>query len=287
MDRKKAYMVFNMSDVPHDKSVIDWIKPMVDWDKAVNRFDRKFYPDLKVPGLSFSPEAVESEIRYLYGKCPPICWKSRDNPMLYGLSLSCNPDHDPSQQKGGSFGHDRYRKETTENYYKAVQQDTVNRVKGDYLDSYGFRKILPQALEMKYLMNLLAGFNLPIIRSTIRTTNGYLCIKNNAEDSGMHQDDSPFEVLRINLCITNNGHYGFQYKGLDPVIPEPGSHMVINTDHDHRLWYKQSSHFQRTHIIVGLSPWLDYDEVNDSWSPNKYFGNIHPYDMVRDGLIYK
>lgn len=286
-DRKHSSMVFNMSDVPNDKSVIDWVKPIVDWDKAVSKFETQFDPSLKVPGLSFSSETIESEIRYLYGKCHPICWKSRNNPMLYGLSLSCNPDHDPSMQKGGSFGHERYRTETTANYYKAVQEDKVNRVKGDYLDSYGFRKILPQATELESLMNLLSGFNLPIIRSTIRTTNGYLCVKADTENSGMHQDDSPFEVLRVNLCITNNGHYGFQYSGLEPVIPEPGSHMVINTDHDHRVWYRQPSHFQRTHIIIGLSPWLDYDEVNDSWSPNEFFGEIHPYDMVRQGLIYK
>jgi hypothetical protein len=286
MDREHISMEFRMSDVPKDRAVIDWIKPAINWDDAVNCFDKQFDPELMVPGLSFSPDIIESEVRSLYGRCTPICWKSRENPMLYGLSLSCNPDHEPLMQKGGSFGHERYRKETSANYYKAVQEDKLNRVKGDYLDSYGFRKILPQAADLKYLMGILRGFNVPVIRSTIRTTNGYLCVKSNAEDGGMHQDDSPFEVLRVNLCITNNGHYGFQYRGCDPIVNQPGSHMVINTDHDHRVWYKQPSHYQRTHIIIGLAPWLDYNESNDSWSPNKFFGAIHPYDMVRKGLIY-
>lgn len=104
--------------------------------------------------------------------------------------------------------------------------------------------------------------------------------------SGFHQDDSPFEVLRINLCVTNDGSFGFQYSGQDVWYPQPGDNYVVNSDVDHRVVVARTSNFQRTHVILGVAPWVDYDATKDSWRPNQWFGIKHPYDMAKEGLLF-
>jgi hypothetical protein len=63
--------------------------------------------------------------------------------------------------------------------------------------------------------------------------------------------------------------------------------LVVNTDVPHRVYVRQPNDSLRTNLVLGLTPWLDYDASDDSWSPNEYFGRMHPYDMVREGLIFK
>jgi hypothetical protein len=41
----------------------------------------------------------------------------------------------------------------------------------------------------------------------------------------------------------------------------------------------------RIHLVLGFSPWFDYDAENDTWAPNSYFGKLHPFDMVAEGIL--
>jgi len=41
----------------------------------------------------------------------------------------------------------------------------------------------------------------------------------------------------------------------------------------------------RTHLVIGVSPWYDYNSKNNTWSQNEFFGNKHPFDMLLDGDI--
>ncbi len=272
-------------ETPSESTVFGHIKSLVPWDEAVAPF-RPRRETLSIPGLTFDPVSLDQEVRHLYKTVGSVLWKSKPNGSTYGLSVSINPEHHPDDWRHASFGHSRYASIGAFEYYKAVEEDVANRVRGDYLDSYGFRRLLPAVSECQLLSGILSRFKVPLVRCSIRTLNGYLCVPNARVNSGYHQDDSPLEVMRINLCVTNNGDFGFQYAGEEVDFPEPGNHYVVNTDIDHRIVVARQSNFQRTHIILGVAPWFDYDIASDSWAPNKWFGVKHPYDMAKEGLLF-
>lgn len=101
----------------------------------------------------------------------------------------------------------------------------------------------------------------------------------------MHKDDCPFEILRVNISITNNGDFGLQYEGMEPLYTPAGENIVVNTDVRHRAYIKQTNDFLRTNLVIGITPWLNYDQLKDEWSLNEYFGKLHPYDIVKQGLL--
>lgn len=271
-------------DVPLTTTVIDYIKSQSDWELAVSAVGTQFEPtlsaDIKIEHLE-----ILREVHELYREVGAVSWASQPRINLYGISLNCNPDHAREDWKLGSFGNCRYRSYSSYEYYKAVNADKINRIKGDYLDSLGFRATLPEIGGKPYLSALFGSFKVPVVRSTARTLNGSLCFKTMPGDGGLHVDDSPFEVLRLNICLSNNGCFGLQYMDHQPIFTEPGGNVVVNTDIRHRAYIKDNSDFLRTNLIIGVTPWLNYDKQKDTWSLNEYFGKLHPYDMVKQGLI--
>lgn len=271
-------------DVPLNATVIDHIKGQSDWDRAVSSVGKQFAPTL-FADTAINHKEILREVNELYREVGAVTWASQPSINLYGLSLNYNPDHTRGTWKSGSFGNIRYQSYSSYEYYKAVNADKINRVKGDYLDSLGFRANLPEISSKRHLNELFGRFKVPVIRSTARTLNGSLCFKTIPGDGGLHVDDSPFEVLRLNICLSNNGFFGLQYMDHQPIFTEPGGNLVINTDIPHRAYIKDSCNFLRTNLIIGVTPWLNYDKQMDAWSLNEYFGKIHPYDMLKQGLI--
>jgi hypothetical protein len=269
---------------PDSLTVIDHIKSQCDWDAAVSAVGSRFEPLTKAP-INLSADNLLREVNELYREIGAVSWASQPTLNLYGLSLNCNPDHHRDTWKLGSFGNIRYQVHSSYDYYKAVNADNLNRVKGDYLDSLGFRGLLPEVIGKRHLKSLFDSFKVPVVRSTARTLNGSLCFKTLPGDGGLHTDDSPFEVMRINICLSSNGDFGLQYLDHEPTFSMPGENLVINTDVPHRSYIKSNSEYLRTHLIIGVTPWLHYDAQDDTWSLNEYFGKIHPYDMVKQGLI--
>jgi len=278
-------MIYTES-VPNDQTIVDYLRSVTPWRSAIASVGERFEPDVQIPGLALDPEQIGSEISDLLIASGPVAWRSKEDLTVYGLSLSHNPDHPPHLWRSGSFGHERYRICHPYDYYKAVERDRQNRIKGDYLDSYAFRCLLPEINHYPALAKLLAGFCVPVVRATIRVINGLVCSPNLQSDSGMHHDESPFEVLRVNLCVTNDGSFGYQYREQAPIYPPPGSHWIVNSDRDHRVVVRLPCNFQRIHLVIGLVPWFDYDASRDAWQPNRWFGIKHPYDMAKEGLLF-
>jgi hypothetical protein len=273
-------------EIPSDTTVIEHIKKQTDWPGAISAVGgHRFEPHLSVPSLKVDAGSIHKEINQLYKEVVAVSWQSQESLNIYGLSLTYNPQHQPIDWKSKSFGNSRYRKFSSYEYYKAVNADTANQIKDDYLDGLGFRKILPQVKAYKNLYSLLSNFKFPIVRCTSRTINGALCYPTQAGDGGLHTDDSPFEILRVNVSITNNGDFGLQYGCAEPIFTKPGDNLVVNTDVRHRAYIRQHNDFLRTNLVIGITPWLDYDQEKDSWSLNKYFGKVHPYDIVKQGLL--
>jgi len=279
---------FRHSDLPPHTTTFDYIKKQINWGEAVAQVGGiRFAPNLTVPDLEVDAESMLREVYQLYRRVGAIAWRSQSTFGLYGISLCYNPSHDRADWHQASFGHPRYQAHSGFDYFKVVESDQKNRIKDDYLDSLGFRRTLPEVEACPQLDRLLACFQLPLVRSTIRTLNGSVIHPTPLGDGGYHVDDSPFEVLRVNIQLSGFEDYGIQYQSNDPIFRPAMQALVVNTDVPHRVYVRQPNDCLRTNLVLGVTPWLDYDASEDSWSPNEYFGRMHPYDMVRDGLIFK
>lgn len=276
-------------DAPPNQTVYAYIKGQTGWDDAVASVGARFEPCLSIPNLSINATEVMKDVDDLYRRVEPIAWQSGESLKIYGLSLSYNPDNDPSTWKSGSFGDPRYKSLGKYAYHKKFSEDiqSSSGLKGEYLDSLGFRKTLPQVALYPHLDSLLKRFKQPVVRCSTRTLNGNLLYPTPPGDGALHVDDSPFEVLRINISLSNNGMFGLQYGDQEPIFTSAGDNLVINTDVKHRPFMTENCNFLRTNIIIGVTPWLDYDASKDEWSTNEYFGKIHPYDMVKQGAIFQ
>lgn len=276
------------ADVPDDKTVMAYIKTKLNWNEAVLdvggvREDIIEEPIKRINNSDF----ILNDVYDIYLALGAVNWQSRDACNLYGLSLSYNRNNAESSWKLGSFGEPRYQVFDSYSYYNVVEHDINNRVKGDYLDSLGFRAIHPIVNSKRYLSAVFNTFALPVHRVTARTINGTFSCVTAPGTGGMHRDESYFESLRINVCLSNNGCFGLQYLNKNPTFSIAGDVNFINTMVLHRPYIVERCNFQRTHLIINVSPWLDYDATNDCWSPNKYFGKMHPIEMVKQGLMFK
>ena len=278
--------MFRHKDVPNNQTFYNYIKSKTDWEKSVSFLERNDDEDLDLKiNLNFNKDKVLEEVIQLYKQVGAVTWQSQNSIQLYGLSLTYNPNHPKDMWKKGSFGHPRYKVYSSYDYYEAVMNDKEHHLKDDYLDSLSFNTLLPEVKTKQHLYKLLNSFNFPVIRVTVRTINGILINPSVINNGGFHTDDSPFEVLRINVSLSNNGNFGLEYKDKKIIYTEAGDNIVVNTDKLHRAYNKESSNFQRTNLIIGLAPWLNFNSVNNEWSLNHYYGIKHPYDLVKENLI--
>ncbi|BBI61650.1 hypothetical protein HSBAA_29560 [Vreelandella sulfidaeris] len=162
-----------------------------------------------------------------------------------------------------------------------MQVEKYGGGKADYIDPYAFRKQHPFIAErLPNLRAFFESFNFPVTRVTARTLNGLFNI-----GGGYHIDSKDTFSIRLNFCLSTNGKFGLSYQNGPVVMFEPGdAHMVCTARH-HSAYASERCNFQRTNLIVDVIPWYDYDPILDGWKPNQYFGKIHPYDMVEQGIV--
>ena len=278
--------MFRHKDVPNNQTFYNYIKSKTDWKQAVNCLKRDNDSDLDLSiNLKFDADKVLEELLGLYKSVGAVTWQSQNSIQLYGLSLTYNPNHPKDLWKRGSFGEPRYRIYNSKDYYGAVMNDKDNHLKDDYLDSLSFNTLLPEVKTKPHLYKLLNSFNFPVIRVTARTINGLLVYPTEKTNGGWHTDDCPFEVLRINVSLSNNENFGLEYKDKKIIYTRGGDNLVVNTDKLHRAYVKDVCNFQRTNLIIGLATWLNYDATNNSYSLNNHYGKTHPYDLARQNLL--
>lgn len=280
--------ICSFDEVPSGQTVMDFIKSQTDWDSAVAAVGGTRLDLIKEPVASLKdPAVVLRDLYDVYTEVGAVNWQSRNTCQMYGLSLTYNPASPQETWSSGSFGHIRYRELDNVAYYTAIEKDRQHRVKGDYLDSLCFRRLHPSVASRQALSSLFRSFACSVHRVTARSINGNIVYRSLPGMGGMHRDESQFESLRVNICLSNNGQFGLQYVDDEPHYAKPGEISFVNTDVMHRAYIANRCDFQRTHIIVNVSPWLNYDDKTDSWSTNEYYGKVHPLDMVKRGLIFK
>ena len=274
--------MFKVSDCPQDRTMMEWIKQGVGWkhwDAASET--------LTLPGVSVDPSAALADVRELFQRVCPVYWKSQPPGALTGLSITCNPSAPSSEWHHGSFGSEKYRAMPAKDYFTAPAADAATARKDGYLDALSFRARLPQLQGLPTIERFLDGFNFPVVRSTVRVIDGSRAWPSRPDGGGMHVDSPTTELLRLNLCITGTPDFGLEYDNGTLMLDTPGQVVAVNTDRMHRAWIAKRSDFLRVHLIIDIAPWLTYHAEEDAWSLNEFYGKVHPFDMVRTGLIHK
>lgn len=191
-----------------------------------------------------------------------------------GFSLTYNKNYIGeknifSQTLGGSI---------TSQVYGYSKEDNPNKVvKNTYYDTFAFNQIHP-LIYKKYnkLFNKIKG---TISRSRV----SYLYPQNIKlpDSSGIHVDEWPFHLMRLNIPLKTNENHILKSFGKDPLGNlldiekhlEVGKCYIWNTKIPHQVTVRNETNDlePRIHIVLGIMPWFYYDDSSHSYFPNENY----------------
>ena len=209
-------------------------------------------------------------------------WRTKHKTVEHykGFGLTYNPTFfDKSESRysqvwGSSLLHQVYGLE------KGLGDHT--QLKDTYHDTFGFRKI--DDVIQEHLGFFLDKFNFHISRSRVAYLYGY---GQEANIKGWHVDEPTSQLLRINIPLQTSDEYAIEWK--DKVYQlELGKAYLWNTRMPHRISIvkKVESKEPRINLVLGLTPWLNYNPNTDTYTPNKYFGKSIN-EIVKERLFVK
>ena len=225
-------------------------------------------------------DSLKENILNLCQTTRPQGWLSaqgRDDAYT-GISLVYNPNLqeniDPNYQTLGTAYNNK-----DEFFWNSTEK--VPHLKNSYFDTYSFRHVSPSITGV--FRDFIDSFNTTLIRSRIGIVDAAHTKMHIMNEQGWHKDESVFENLRINIPITTDENCLFQIEGKEPEHLNYGHMYTWDTNIPHRVFANTIKPVTRIHIVMGLSPWFTYNEDDDSWSTNEFFGKKHPIDMLVDG----
>lgn len=204
-----------------------------------------------------------------------------DNQAYGGLSLVYNPDYvedvDLNQQTLGT-------KTNNSDEFFYGKTGKFKSIRNTYFDSYAFRQLAPCVTETSFV-GFARSFKRHILRSRLATVNAQHVSDNDRDEFGWHKDEYVFENLRINIPIVTDETFMFEIKD------KPAEHLAVgniyswDTNIAHRVFPTIQEPRSRTHLVLGFSPWFDYDAEEDCFYSNEFYGEMHPIDMLIDGYV--
>jgi hypothetical protein len=232
----------------------------------------------------FNILSIIDSVKDAITKFDQLGWNSSDgrDPHYKGLSLVYNPEYseneNPNYQTLGTIKNkaDQFFYGKTENF---------KTTRNTYFDSYAFRKLSPCVTETS-LKSFIQSFNRPLIRSRIATVFSKGMTEHVRKTGGWHRDEVVFENLRINIPITTDENFLFEVKNKPTKHLSVGNAYSWDTNIAHRAVVTTDEDRSRTHLVLGVSPWFDYDEEEDAYVSNDFFGEMHPFDMLLSGNIH-
>lgn len=276
-----------VSEVPNDRSTFNYVsrqfnyleaiadcKPKVDY-KDILCFKIKDYDANKMAECIREICQIHGEFNWNIGDKPNI------ETIYKGFSLVYNPN---LKDKTIDINASTFGSKDLKGADMEVGEAKNYDYKNSYLDSHGFWKPTP-ASEHGYLGEFLKRSKAQRIRSRVGIIHGELA--DNSHGGGWHIDEPIFQNLRINIPVTTNEKMWFQFEHKKPVHLDVGWAYTFDSYVPHRVFTTEQSDFQRIHLVLGYSPWIDYDEAEDAWYPNEFFGKKHPFDMIVDGDVFE
>jgi hypothetical protein len=237
---------------------------------------------LKELGLP-SAETILQGVKKIEAKVGLTSWrtKGKTSEKYKGFGLTYNPtffdksENRYSQVWGSSLLHQYYGLE------KGAGNHT--QLKDTYHDTFGFR-IIDETIQ-EHLGFLLNRFNFHISRSRVAYLFGYGEEPNS--DKGWHVDEPTSQLLRVNIPLQTSDEHAIEWN--DKVYKlELGKVYLWNTRMPHRVSIvkKVETKEPRINLVLGLTPWLNYNPNTDTYTPNKYFGKSIN-EIVKERLFVK
>ena len=158
--------------------------------------------------------------------------------------------------------------------------------KNGYFDTYGFRKLTNGARHGELGKFLQEKFLRSIIRSRVAVIDARQWFPK-MKDYMWHYDEPLYLNLRINVPLSATPNYVCEVKDRGTYKLDPGYGYSWDTTAVHRVYAKAPENSTRTNLVIGSSPWFDYDEEQDAYVSNEFYGEMHPFDMLVNGHIIK
>jgi hypothetical protein len=281
---------FLISEVPDSMTVTEYISSQTDYKMLTQTVVPKLVP-VGTKNIVF--ENIDIDASQLWDSTSTALeiygdhgWIKSDqdgnssaSEIYTGFSLMYNPNHsDVMNLHQSSLGTNKLVD------FKFYQNDIVHK-KNTYLDTLGFRLRTP-ASTTGYLGQFLSSFNSSLTRGRMSIIHA-----DKFEDAsqlkmyGWHHDEPIFENLRLNIPMLTDPIFKFQIKDGRPYHLAVGNSYSWDTAIMHRVFSDQIADKIRAHLVIGISPWFDYDESDDSWNINEFYGTMHPFDMLVGGHV--
>ena len=207
--------------------------------------------------------------------------------MYGGLGLTYNPDYifdmpEHAQCLGQPRSNITLKQDTWVKQTVEAKYEGQSSLKNTYNDCLGLRipTAVTQFRSFKVLFDMI-GFNLiqgrmAEIRPKIKNPEHFESVK----EFHWHIDEDNEFVTRLLIPVVYSEDYYIEFAETgNKIIFEPGYAYHWDTRKMHRWGFNYSPSIQnRTCIVLGISPWLTYE--NDTWSANKYCNKVHPTDMM-------
>ena len=276
-------IVIRTADVPAFLSVFSYIKLRTNIERLFRRLPQPVNQVhecvLNYP-VGALQQAAEQALA-LYGSYSWLSNQGRSRSSYQSLSLTHNPGiRDPAVTEfnstlGSSFiNPGSYFYGNIHTWLKLR-----GRMKNSYYDSYAFNQ--PNTVAREQFGDFLSHFSRSMIRSRLSV------IRAGARDSLhpdylLHRDEPVYENIRINIPLTQSPRHYLQYNDKD-VNLELGQAYTWDTNQSHRVHGVDGT--DRINLVLGFSPWFDYDAEQQAWVSNEYYGECHPIEMVQLGLV--
>lgn len=275
-----------------EELVVEIFKKMPAYNKEAALQNFNFYEfDLKDLNLPASDILLKNvlEIEKLVGL---KSWINKDTKSwtYKGFSLTYNPNYcgDIDSVYHQTWG----TTQLTQNFSRHNENKNLE-TKDTYYDTYAFRKISPFVKE--YLGDFLNQFSFPLLRSRVAFFNP--SIPPIGKDGSWHIDETPEQLLRINIPLQTSSEHVLDIIGKDDIGNEfnlIGKHLEVgkayiwNTRIPHRVYINKPIFIKkpRIHLVLGFSPWVGYNPVEDYFYKTNLFG-MNLNELVSKKLFLK
>ena len=276
-------IVIRTADVPGFLSVFSYIKYRTDIQQ---RFRRLPSPPNQVHHLplNYPVSALAKSAQHVLEKYGVYGWLSRQGrsrSSYQSLSLTHNPNiRDPAVTEFNSTLGSSFISNQSFFYGNiGTWLKLRGRMKNSYYDSYAFNQ--PNTVACEQFGDLLSHFKRTLIRSRLSV------IRAHAQDSVnpdylLHRDEPVYENVRINIPLSASPNHYLQYNGED-INLKLGQAYTWDTNQPHRVHGVDET--DRINLVLGFSPWFDYNQEQQAWISNEYYGECHPIEMVQQGWV--
>jgi hypothetical protein len=278
----------------------DFLRETVSLSQSIFQKTKQFDPAAALSGMQFyeftleelglpPAEALLQQVLNIEKQVGLQHWVNRTKTAkdYKGFSLTYNPNYSDNIE---SIYHQTWGSTQLTQNYSRNNQDDIN-IKDTYYDTYAFRKTPP--LVERHLGNFIDKFSFPIFRSRIAYFNPFF--PNLGKDESWHIDEPPYQLLRINIPLQTCKEHLLDIDGVDDhghkftLIGkhlEVGKAYIWNTRIPHRIYINNivSSPKPRIHIVLGLAPWIKYNDIEDSYEESIYYGK--PINEIVENKLF-